>query len=344
MHSKYHVKNTIKDSYMTTGKKREMRRMMLPIFSQDNNAFQMDTFENNHKSTQPKYFLIMICINSRKAYAYPMKNKNKESVLQAIQNLINDRKNEGRSVSSFYTDEDTAYTSNLVIEFLEKNNIELHTTDEQHNHTNLALINRLIRTLRDMNGNNKGEYNISGEVMTELINDYNSTPHSSTGIAPNEMNEKDMDLFKEEQKNKSDIKKSIYHLFEGEKVRALQDWKPFEKKRYNLSREYMKVDTEENGGYLLSSKDQSVSQYPRWMLENEIQEEVPEKEEIIIKGKKRYVMKQILIYDSKNKKYYIEWDDGTKSWETMRNIRRGNPTKKTPLEQEFWNNPNSKVI
>jgi hypothetical protein len=274
-----------------------------------------------------------------------MKTKNTESVLGALNQLMTERSREGRTITNIYSDEDTAYTSNAVIEWLNKNNIDLHTTDEQHNHTNLALINRLIRTLRDMNGNNQGEYNIDAETMTELISDYNSTPHSSTGYAPNDITDEQMDEIRNKKQNESDVKRSLFHLFEGEKVRPLADWKPFEKKRYNLSREYLKVDTEQGGGYLLSSKDKSVSQYPRWMLEEVGDEDnIPEQTEVVIKGKKRYVMKRLLIFDHKKQKYYVEWDDGSKSWESVRNIRRGNPTTKTPLENEFWDNPEAKVI
>jgi hypothetical protein len=55
-------------------------------------------------------------------------------------------------------------------------------------------------------------------------------------------------------------------------------------------------------------------------------------------------MKRLLIFDHKKQKYYVEWDDGSKSWESVRTIRRGNPTTKTPLENEFWDNPEAKVI
>jgi hypothetical protein len=343
--SKYHVKNTVKDTYMTKSKKREMRHMMLPIFSRDNDSFQMDTFENNRKSTQPRYFLIAICINSRKAYAYPMKTKNTESVVEALTLLLAQRSSEGRGVSSMYSDEDTAYTSKVALEWMEKNQIDLHTTDEQHNHTNLALVNRLIRTLRDMNGNNQGEYNIDGDTMSALIEDYNSTPHSSTGIAPNDITDDEMNNHAQQKQQQSDIKRSLFHLFEGEKVRALQDWKPFEKKRYNLQKEYMKVNSNQGGGVLLEGKDRSVSQYPRWMLEAIGDDEaVPEKADVEVKGKKRYVMKKLLVFNSTKQKYLVEWEDGSQSWESVRNIRRGNPTKQSPLENVFWNSGEAQVV
>ena len=55
-------------------------RMMLPIFGRKPNSYQMDTLVQTNKAN-PRYFLIIININSRKLFAYPMNSKDSSSVL-----------------------------------------------------------------------------------------------------------------------------------------------------------------------------------------------------------------------------------------------------------------------
>jgi hypothetical protein len=324
--SKYKI-GVPKDQYNTVSRKREMRQMMLPIFSYDKNSFQMDTMFNHKDSETSRYYLMLININSRKGYAYEMKTKNTESVIGALSKMLAD----GVKISSLYTDEDTAYTSNTMIKFLKEHQIILHTTDEAHNHNNLALINRFIRTMRDMNGNYEDDYNINPDMMKKLVDCYNSTVHSATGFAPNEMEEDDIDDFIEEKQNYTDIKKAIFHLDTEEKVRPVMQYKPFQKRRYNLAREYLKVDSKQGSGYLLKAEDQSVSQYPRWMLSTYLSEAKPMKS-----VGRRQIIDKILSYDNKKKLYHVLWEDKTTTWETPRNLRQGNPTELSNVEEIFW--------
>jgi transposase InsO family protein len=325
--SKYKL-GVAKDLYNTVSRKREMRQMMLPIFSYDKNSFQMDTMFNHRTEKKTRYYLMLININTRKGYAYKMKTKDTNSVIEVLSKMIDiDRV----KISSLYTDEDTAYTSQAMIRFLKEHQIALHTTDESHKHNNLALINRFIRTIRDMNGNNENEYDIKPETMTKLVDCYNSTVHSATGFAPNEMEEDDIDDFIEEKQNYTDIKKAIFHLDTEEKVRPVMKYKPFEKRRYNLAREYLKVDSKQGSSYLLKAEDQSVSEYPRWMLSTYLSEAKPMKS-----VGRRQIIDKILSYDAKKKLYHVLWEDKTTTWETPRNLRQSNPTELSHVEEIYW--------
>ena len=61
-------------------------KMMLPIFSRHSNGYQMDTLVQTSQAS-PRYFLIIININSRKLYAYPMNQKNSSEVMKALKTL-----------------------------------------------------------------------------------------------------------------------------------------------------------------------------------------------------------------------------------------------------------------
>ena len=84
-------------------------KMMLPIFSRHKNGYQMDTLVQTSKANPP-YFLIIININSRKLYAYPMSSKNSTSVLSALHSFIN----EVKQVQSITSDQDSAYLDSKV--------------------------------------------------------------------------------------------------------------------------------------------------------------------------------------------------------------------------------------
>lgn len=100
----------------------------IPIVSKHPNGFQMDTFINS-KAKAPANtwssskgglnYLMFININTRKAYAYPMQGKSSKEVLNALQQFIKDVPN----VYSLTSDQDAAYLTNDVLEFINSHNI-----------------------------------------------------------------------------------------------------------------------------------------------------------------------------------------------------------------------------
>ena len=67
------------------------RQLMLPIYGKQQGSYQFDTLIQS-KSANPRYFLIIININSRKLYSYPMETKNAEDVYKALKQFISEAK------------------------------------------------------------------------------------------------------------------------------------------------------------------------------------------------------------------------------------------------------------
>ena len=139
-------------------KVRAMRRMMLPIYSKSQGVWQMDTFEQSDtikelkkikelgtRSTNlqrmqqlkadikdyPPYFLILINVNTRKAYAYSMETKSVSAVLQCLKDFILKE-----TVSEFFTDDDSAYKGKEINQWYDKNRIRhVHTTKDNKQDT-----------------------------------------------------------------------------------------------------------------------------------------------------------------------------------------------------------------
>ena len=133
------------------------------IYSKVPNVWNFDTFIN-----KPNY-LIFININTRKAYAYELQGKGSKTVLNALEQFINDEPN----VISLTSDQDPAYLSNDVLNFMKEHNINYHTT-EDNNHNVLGIINRFMRTIRDLAG--EENKNISPDEMQQIIDMYNNSP------------------------------------------------------------------------------------------------------------------------------------------------------------------------
>jgi transposase InsO family protein len=113
-----------------------------PIFARKTKSYQMG------KLVQAKSnpFLIFINVYSRKAYAYSMKNKSAGEVLDAL----NKHLEKVGQITELSSDQDTAYLSDIVQKFILENHID-HFTTEEKNYHKLGIINRLIKTLRDLN-------------------------------------------------------------------------------------------------------------------------------------------------------------------------------------------------
>lgn len=116
----------------------------MSIYSKTPGGYQMDTFIKE-PFKGGKNYLMFININTRKAYAYPMEGKTAPQVRLALEKFIKDVP----EVKSIESDQDSAYLSNTVLDFMKKHNIK-YTTTTDDNHNNLGIVNRFMRTIRDM--------------------------------------------------------------------------------------------------------------------------------------------------------------------------------------------------
>ena len=289
----------------------------LPIYSKHSNAYQFDTFINKGLN-----YLIFININTRKAYAYPLQGKGAKTVLNALQQFFHDVQN----VYSLTSDQDTAYLSNEVLELIKSKNIVYNTT-EDNNHNVLGIINRFMRTIRDMIGENR---KIEEDEMNKLINAYNNTPHSSLkDKAPNDITEED-----EIKYIKSKLGKNPYHFETGDKVRIVKAKEPLSKRRNRVSKEAYIVDSKSGNQFLVKSKDESVDKYPGYQLIKTSVKNIPIAE--TLKGGKRGVIEKILSYDEKKNKYKIQYEGGVIDNIPAKNMREGAPTQLSRMELEYW--------
>lgn len=340
----------IKDFFMNkvVHDERVKDKNYLPIYDKDGGAYQFDTLvqskgkDSKGRGSSP--FLIFININTRKAYAYEMKNKGASEVLRVMKKFMD----EVDGVKSLTSDQDAAYLSDSVLSFIKEKGINYRTTEDE-NHNVLGIINRFIRTLRDLNH----ERDFSVEVMNKLVDEYNQSIHSSTGKAPDKMTSdegsaqglSDHEIEYIADKNTETLMKKEVHKFnDGDRVRIVLMKNKIGKNRSNLSDEAYIIDGTSGNNYLIRSEDGSVDSLPAYRL---VKCDNRYKIAKTIKDGKRGVIDKIIKYDSRSNKYTVIYEgvldptgakhhEGSTDTIAARNMREGNPTKLSQIEREFW--------
>ena len=297
----------------------------LPIFSINKNEYQFDTVFINKL-----IYLMLINVNTRKAYAYAMNNKNSKSVIDALDKFFSDVK----SVKSLVSDEDAAYLSNDVLNYLKSKNVDYRTT-EDNNHNVLGVINRFVRTIRDLSFREK---NITNEKIQKLIKIYNNTPHKGlNNKSPNEITESDENEYIKQKIDETKEIKDKINFKIGDRVRIVNDKNKLTKNRTNLSIESYLIDDISGNQYVIKALDGSVDTYPpHKLVKCDSRYDLAE----TIKNGKRGVIEKIIDYNEKSDKYKVLFDEGTKDNISARNLREGKPLLLSRMEREYWSKKN----
>ena len=251
----------------------KQRIYQVRIFSKFRNAWFGDIYDNLADNT-PRYWYIFINTNTRYAVAYPMERKTADAIKSVLIKFVNDY--HPRKITH---DEEAGFTAKDNLKFLKNNKCGVFIVGE-HNHSTLGIIDRFMRTIRDMN--TPQEYPISSQStdkefkyisipkMQKILESYNNTKHTFTGHTPKEMMdnpELEDELIKKcllEQSTQKGIKD--FRLKVGDLVRYLIPRDNMKKRRYNISRESYKISEISGNIYTIVANDKTTMNLPRWRL------------------------------------------------------------------------------
>lgn len=293
-------------------------------------------WSDNMNVSGNRYYLLCVNINTRFAWASKaISNKTTTVVLPEIQEFVDKFK-----PLVIFCDNEGAFTSRPTVDYLISKNVELKVITEQV-HSSLGIINRLCRTLRDMLGKN----DIENDELHRVINTYNTTVHSSTGVSPKYMSEhKDVEelyiinCLLHDAGVKTD---NEYDLDEGSLVRYVLDKRTFAKVRRKVSVGAYRIDSVEGNNYVIIAKDGTTKKVPRHrLIPVEPQQNIPLAETLEEYNANRGVINEILDYDAKNMKYKVRFSvPGGRDYIDyipVRNMREQAPTRLSKLEREFF--------
>lgn len=291
-------------------KLKKVKPYYVKIFSSIPNTWFMDLMDNG-KDNSPRYYHLFIGTNNHYAVAYPLNSKSALAIRQTLTRFINEY-----HPVKLTSDEEAGFVEKNNVQLLTDNHCSLHIITEQ-NHSSLGIIDRMIRTLRDMNiptmkdirQSHSDKYKTFSEKrMNKLLDIYNNTYHSRINCTPNEMfNNPDMEkeyIFKQEDKREQQTRIPDMVLHKGDYVRYILPRANGTKKRFQYSWERYKV-VEVNGNmYTIAAKDGTVKNLPRWKL-MKAKNVDSIKWANTIPGKWNGVVKEILDYDNKQQKYHV---------------------------------------
>ena len=292
-------------------------------------CYQMDTLEQsdsakNHKNnwaTIPPYYLVLININSRKGYAYPMNTKNSEYVAAALTRVL-----ENNKMTHLYTDADRAYTEKAVANILKEKGVSHHTTNNDNKHA-LGIINRFIKTLRDENGVDKRDIEVSD--MEKILKWYNSKVHSATNCAPNDWTESKNESWIAQKHREMLAKQGADDIHVGDRVRIPKFYDVFSKRRAQYEVDTYKVEGIEGNRYQVL-KDGKLVTFSRFQLRKPVGNENQHQS-----GPPRDVLYKIHEYFPPSKEYRVIWEDNTTEYVKPESLRE-NPKRLTAMERKFW--------
>ena len=359
-------------------RKKQIKPFMIKIFSNSLNTWFHDLYDNsgrvlksertnNLSDHEPRYWHIFIGTNNRYAVALPLNDKKASSIHKTLSEFINKY-----HPSKLTSDEESAFLERNNIELLKSNNVKMLTVSDK-NHTTLSIIDRFIRTLRDMNIPSEiskhqsidDKYTfISPYRMTKFLNTYNNKVHSSIGCTPKEMfNNPKLEkeyIFRciEQSEKQKRIKNLVLPI--GAKVHYIlprnngglcpRHGVPsmnLMKKRYQVSKEYYIIDDRKGNMYTLMASDGTVITKPRHQLllckkpqTASSYEHEKDKFARTIPGKWNGDVKQIIEYYPKTNKYKVEFEvPGEKTYIDIipaSYLRGRTPTIQSDLEREFF--------
>lgn len=152
--------------------------------------YQMDlTFLPNYtRANQAIGVLVLIGINSKKAYAVPVPRKDKKTLVEALENIIGTIKQDGHFVAVLQCDQGGEFINRPVKQFLKDAYIELIPSS---NKTEMGVVERFNRTLKAYL-NKWFQYKNTTrwvDVLPRFIDNYNRQVHASTGFPPDDITE-----------------------------------------------------------------------------------------------------------------------------------------------------------
>ena len=188
--------NNVHSKHRRIVKKKFPRRRIIvhfpfQIFMGDLIEYQNNDFK--HANGGYKFILVLIDVFSKKAYARPVKKKNKFDMAIAMESILSEL---DQFPNTLITDEGLEFYNKNVKEVLNKFAIHHYSIKSK---MKASVVERFIRTLKSRYEKYfvKNKTKRWTDVLPQFIKNYNSTPHRSIGMSPNMVNDNNAaDVFK----------------------------------------------------------------------------------------------------------------------------------------------------
>ena len=273
--------------------KQNQKKFSLKTYSNIFHSFIGDIFFESNKAA----FLLLININTRKAYAYQLGKidcKDEIDLVNGVEKIvyqyaIGGKKTTTELIKAFNKhllnekinilkfDGESAIKSLEFQQFLKDHNIKFIKTIP-NSHTSLSIIDRLCRTIREIAFNLRCEPILTQNQMNTILNYYNNMRHEGLTkilrkkVCPNDLSN-NPDLEKQyviecEKYNLAIMNQKDFELNNGDEVKIVNVGGKLNKKRSILSKDHYKV-VGYNGNIvkLKNMKNGNIEYRPRFYIQ-----------------------------------------------------------------------------
>ena len=305
---------------------RHLNMYRISIYSPSLNTWFMDIMEN--AKGNPPYYHVFISTNNRYAVVRALNSKDAEDVRQSLLDFILQY-----HPAKITCDNDKAFLEKQNLELLKQMKVILQTVPDK-NHSTLAIIDRFIRTLRDMVPSSKV---INVSTMNNIVNEYNNTYHNAIKCKPVEMfNNKELEkeyILKMQSKRENQMRIKNFEIPIGAFVRYVIDKDPLSKRRFRMSPDSYKVIAKEGNHYVLQASNGESFIKPRFKLILSDQSKYTQAKN---NEAGRLRITQITNYDPRTNRYAVKFSNNTRGHVTKLQLRQRFPLRLTKHEQAYW--------
>ena len=315
------------------------RYYMNRVYSPAPNCWFHDLLDNGTDPSTPRYWHVFVGVNTRYLDAFPLNGKSNNDVKQSLTQFINKYHPE-----KLTSDDESAFTSRATCKLCDDNHVKLYIIQDK-NHSSLGVIDRVIRTLRDMNipkqyreqSADPQFQTFSIAKMNRLKTEYNDKYNSSIKCTPSEMMS---DVNKEIAfiTRIQDLKDAQHHIKDfnlpvDSYVRFRLDKQPLTKHRYNYTFESYKIAGREGSNYILLARDGTTITKPRFKLIKADVNVFPWAKSL---DNNRGVVERIVSYNERTGKYKVKYENCDELDEIPASFLRGRfPQKQSEMEKQF---------
>jgi hypothetical protein len=198
--------------------------------------------ERSKFATQPRstanllVFLNVVDVHSRKAWSKKLRDKSKEEVTSAFEEILDDIEGDGKQVKNLNSDGGREFLNSDFQNLLQNKQIKHYVSDKTDFAKN-GIVERFNRTMRrkvEIWKRDNLNSNFVDFATGALITQYNNRKHSTIKNTPNA-------VWNGTEQNRQTVKKLQYDFAIGDRVRKIERNALFEKGAFQWSRDVFRI-------------------------------------------------------------------------------------------------------